>query len=1188
MKQRLFTLLFAIVACVSYALGAPTMPQISTSEQVHWYYIQFTQGGNMVTDQGDGAICKTGTIKASRAQQWKVEGDANEGYTFTNKLGRKLYVDKAVQTSNSTGFFYASTTSESLDKFAIIATPDGNGWLIAPKSNQNIYMNQYQGAGAGKKLALWNNKSDAGSALTFSEAGDAETAIKLIPYPRSLVKGEGTLDVKTLTAITYADEADKALATDFAAQLKLTAGIDLKVEAGNGTHAAGTISLSRDNTLAAEAYTLTANAEGVKITAAAHAGSFYALQTLKQLLPTAYFGKTLAANAAWQVPYVTISDQPALGYRGFMLDVARHFFDKTEVKRILDIMAFYKLNRFHWHLTDDQGWRIEIPKWPKLTEVGAVRSGSFVNAGGSSKFFDDTEYGRGCFFTIDDLKEIVAYAKERNIEIMPEIDLPGHMVAAVASYPELGCHPDQPSEVRIDGGISKDVLNIGKDEVVDFLKDVLDVVADVFPYQYIHLGGDECPTDQWQNNADCLKRVKDNGLTGVNQLQSWLVEELGLWLKEKHGKDIVVWDELLSHWNDANQVKPVVMAWNSIGKSAEAANHGFKSIIVPYQTLYLDFMQVDPNDTRTDELYQGGWGDNWVNSVPEIAEFNPLSSLSGREKFALGVQGNMWTETCNNDTQLEYQLFPRLLALAETGWLPAAEKKSTTDFLLRMQPHGAILDSLNVTYAKHYFFEKELTEAERAVAEAEDILEKSKPGAVGYADEAAHTALRNALAAAKAAPTDEAATTALTAAIATFKAAPITQPTAGKTYQIVSAATYYKQLYNGSTMYESDGQVRFHYTPQVEPEELWQFTPSGEGYVLTSYGTGHKLALGSYNANATISSTTTGTPIRIDKATVAVKDYSYIPGTVTLSAVSGYTPEAEGNVARLFGDCTGYVKSYNEPRLCYAGTWYVVEVTDFKAQLEGLVKKANRILEDGTTGSYNEPTEEALAYLKDQVVTPAQAAIEAGNVTEEAYKQFVAAYEAYLAMPRKQVYDALDEDAVYTINLVYSSWSGYYAKADASNKQVVPAQNPGEDKAFRWHIKKLGEGKAKLINLGTGLAAYVSGFAQDAKVQLGTEAQGTAWLIGYNETEDASGITIGDGTYSWYANPNAFATVLLKPQDWGAAMWTFTKVGTLTGITDATTDSDAPTTYYDLSGRKVKEPVSGIYVTNRGQKVVLK
>ncbi len=753
----------------------------------------------------------------------------------------------------------------------------------------------------------------------------ANKPLALIPYPASLtVTAEGELPLSKLTAITYPDKATKKVVADFAARLKKTSGHKLSVKATGKERKEGAITLQQVEGLAPEAYTLTVDKQGVLITATGGAGFFYAIQTLKQLLPAVFFGEVRTPGADWALPYVDIVDQPALSHRGYMLDISRHYFDKKEVKRILDLMALYKMNRFHWHLTDDQGWRVEIPEYPRLTEVGSVRAGSFVNAGMQTKFFDDTEYGRGMWYSLDDLREVVAYAKERHIEIIPEIDLPGHMVAAVASYPEFSCDPTKQYSVRIDGGISKDVLNVGKDEVVDFLKCVLGHMADVFPYNYIHVGGDECPTDQWKTNADCLARVKSEGLAGVHELQSWLVEELGVFVKEKYGKDLVVWDEVLAHWQTDNTIKPVIMAWNHIGKSRDAAEKGLKSIVVPYQTLYFDFMQVPADKADVNEVYQGGWGDGWVNDVPEIYNFNPLASLEGREDFCLGVQGNMWTETCNNVTELEYQLLPRMLALSETGWLPVSAK-NWNDFYVRMQRHDEVLDALDFVYAKHYFEPAKLTAAQKLVKKATEILTASVRGGAGYPDAAAYDALSSACEALKQAPADKAKADALQEVLTAYRKAPIVQPREGAVYKIVSASTYYKKRYAGSTLYEGKDGVRFHYTPQNTPEELWQFVKTESGYVLRNQATGHVMVLPAVGQPVQ-SGTEAGTVLRVDKATVPAAQYDYVPGAVTLSAVEGYAPTATGGVKRLFGQPTGKAEVVDDPMLCNPGTWKLVEV----------------------------------------------------------------------------------------------------------------------------------------------------------------------------------------------------------------------------------------------------------------------
>lgn len=1034
MKLRLLTLL-TLVMTVLHLNAAPVEPQVSSGNQVHWYVLKFLNQNNVLEAKGDGAEVKTAGFKGNKNQLWKIEGNATTGYTLTCKNGMKLYTT----TTAKEGKFMAGNTPNENTHFVWQATTNASyadGWVLSPKANTLVYMNQWGGAGAGKSLGLWNDIASADQPFTFVKAedllGEAENMLPLIPYPANLTRNEGTFNLKQLTAITTpaGDEAVARYAQEFATQLEKTSGIKVPV---NPTTAATSLVMTKDATLAHEAYKLTVNEAGINIAAADSTGFFYAIQTLKQLMPHAIYNRSGASTAIdWTVPCVEIADQPQLGHRGYMLDVARHFFSKTEVKRILDIMATYKMNRFHWHLTDDQGWRIDIPEYPKLAQVGAVRKGSFVNAGGSSKFFDDTEYGRGMYYTLDDLREIVAYAKNLNIEIIPEIDLPGHMVAAVAAYPEFSCDPTKKYEVRIDGGISKDVLNIGKDETIDFLKCVLGHMAEVFPYKYIHLGGDECPTDQWSHNADCLKRVKDEGLAGVNELQSWLVEKLGLYLKEKYDKDIICWDELLAHWKSDNTVKPVIMAWNHINKSKEAADKGFKSIVVPYQSLYLDMMQVPLSEVDVNEKYQGGWGDNWVNSVETVYGVNPVASLSGKEDFCLGVQGNMWTETCNDSVEVEYQLLPRMLALSETGWLPAA-KKDFASFYMRLQKNRDILDAKGLTYATHYFDEPDLTEQEAAVAEAASLLENAKPGKVGYPSQTEYDKLSSAYAPFIA---DNGATgdvAALKAAIAAYKTAAVTMPVEGKTYKLVSASTYYKAKYVGSTAYVDGSQIRFHYTPQVEPEELWQFTAKDGGYVMTNALTGKQVAMPADN-NANITLADAGTTLTIAQATVASGKYSYVAGALNIGTNGKY----------LSADCTGLVKAGTNAALCYQGTWYLEEVTDFTAQLNGLVKKANRIVAESNPGAMGEPTEEAIALLSNDLIAPATAAVAAGSVSEAAYKQYQEVYAQYLAMPRVSPISGIDESYYYYIRNAF--FDTYYAEAQADG--TIAPRTKGEGDSF--------------------------------------------------------------------------------------------------------------------------------------------
>lgn len=1172
MKLRLLTML-TLVMTVLHLNAAPVEPQVSLGDQVHWYVLKFLNQNNVLEAKGDGAEVKTAGFKGNKNQLWKIEGNATTGYTLTCKNGMKLYTT----TTAKEGKFKAGNTPNENTHFVWQATTNASyadGWVLSPKANTLVYMNQWGGAGAGKSLGLWDDKASADQPLAFVKAedllGEAENMLPLIPYPANLTRNEGTFNLKQLTAITTpaGDEAVARYAQEFATQLEKTSGIKVSV---NPTTAATSLVMTKDATLAHEAYKLTVNEAGINIAAADSTGFFYAIQTLKQLMPHAIYNRSGASTAIdWTVPCVEIADQPQLGHRGYMLDVARHFFSKTEVKRILDIMATYKMNRFHWHLTDDQGWRIDIPEYPKLAQVGAVRKGSFVNAGGSSKFFDDTEYGRGMYYTLDDLREIVAYAKNLNIEIIPEIDLPGHMVAAVAAYPEFSCDPTKKYEVRIDGGISKDVLNIGKDETIDFLKCVLGHMAEVFPYKYIHLGGDECPTDQWSKNADCLKRVKDEGLAGVNELQSWLVEKLGLYLKEKYNKDIICWDELLAHWKSDNTVKPVIMAWNHINKSKEAADKGFKSIVVPYQSLYLDMMQVPLSEVDVNEKYQGGWGDNWVNSVETVYGVNPVASLSGKEDFCLGVQGNMWTETCNDSVEVEYQLLPRMLALSETGWLPAA-KKDFASFYMRLQKNRDILDAKGLTYATHYFDEPDLTEQEAAVAEAASLLENAKPGKVGYPSQTEYDKLSTAYApfiAGNGATGDVAA---LKAAIAAYKTAAVTMPVEGKTYKLVSASTYYKAKYVGSTAYVDGSQIRFHYTPQVEPEELWQFTAKDGGYVMTNALTGKQVVMPANN-NANITLADAGTTLTIAQATVASGKYSYVAGALNIGTNGKY----------LSADCTGLVKAGTNAALCYQGTWYLEEVTDFTAQLNGLVKKANRIVAESNPGAMGEPTEEAIALLSNDLIAPATAAVAAGSVSEAAYKQYQEVYAQYLAMPRVSPISGIDESYYYYIRNAF--FDTYYAEAQADG--TIAPRTKGEGDSFLWQFVKKGD-KVSIISKLTGKPAYIDTEAEGTNLKIGSPYE---WgLNEYTCDEGKTGIQIitANGEFSWYTNPNAWKNnVILKPKTYGASIWTFEVSNVATGVHATTAPAIVPTSYYDLQGRRVSQPSHGVYVTNTGRKVI--
>jgi hexosaminidase len=430
---------------------------------------------------------------------------------------------------------------------------------------------------------------------------------------------------------------------------------------------------------------ISAGKEGVAIVAKSPAGVFYGIQTLRKALPIGKFGTV-------ELPNASINDVPLFGYRGMHLDVSRHFFDKEFVKRYIDIIALHNINTFHWHLTDDQGWRVEIKKYPKLTEIGSMRSHTVVG----KDFESSDETPHGGFYTQEDIKEVVAYAAERYITIIPEIDLPGHMLAALASYPELGCTGEQ-YEVWPRWGITEKVLCPGKDGTVQFLKDVMDEIMELFPSEYIHIGGDECPKDHWKVCPDCQARIKaeklyaKDGHTAEQRLQSWLTSEIEKYIND-HGRRIIGWDEILEGGLAPNAT---VMSWRGITGGVTAANMGHDVIMVPYSHFYFDYYQSEDRDNEP--LAIGGFI-----PVEKVYEFNPFPeevdpSLHGH---ILGVQANVWCEYIKTTDHVEYMALPRMAALCEVQWRPA-EVRDYEDFLDRMEHHLAIYDHLGYNYAKH-------------------------------------------------------------------------------------------------------------------------------------------------------------------------------------------------------------------------------------------------------------------------------------------------------------------------------------------------------------------------------------------------------------------------------------------------------------------------------------------------------
>ncbi|THU40403.1 beta-N-acetylhexosaminidase [Niastella caeni] len=427
------------------------------------------------------------------------------------------------------------------------------------------------------------------------------------------------------------------------------------------------------------AYNMEINAKGVYIGGDNATGAFYGVQTLLQLLP-------VEKSTSLPVAYLTIKDYPRFEYRGLHLDVCRHFFPVSFVKRYIDYIALHKMNYFHWHLTEDQGWRIEIRKYPNLTRTGAWRNGTII---GRYPGTGNDSIRHGGFYTQKEVKEIVDYAAKRYVTIIPEIEMPGHASAALTAYPYLGC-TGGPYQVQQTWGVFDDVFCAGNDSVFTFLQNVLDEVIPLFPAKYVHIGGDECPKESWKKCAKCQKRMADNKLKDEHELQSYFVQRMEKYINSK-GKTMIGWDEILEGGLAPNAV---VMSWRGEKGGIEAAKQNHDVIMTPGDFVYLDHSQTKKEDSVT----IGGY-----TPVKEIYGYEPLpKELNEAErKHVLGAQGNVWTEYMGNVKKVEYMIFPRVSALSEVLWSPS-EKRNWSDFENRLQTQCKRYDLWGTNYNKAF------------------------------------------------------------------------------------------------------------------------------------------------------------------------------------------------------------------------------------------------------------------------------------------------------------------------------------------------------------------------------------------------------------------------------------------------------------------------------------------------------
>ena len=538
--------------------------------------------------------------------------------------------------------------------------------------------------------------------------------LALVPAPKKATVGEGEYVLGegfTIAVGSFAEGEQAGVLADvahFIATMNSATGLGCKAATSGAD-----ITIRENTALAAEGYVLDITREGVTIEASTADGVYYAMQSLMRLLPAhVILGKQGEEGTTYVLPVARIEDEPRFAYRGFMLDVSRHFFTIEEVKKMIDLMAIYKMNVFHWHLTDDQGWRAEIKQYPKLTTIGAERRSSYdtpitrIEENGQVYWTGEgaqtnRKYGP-FYYTQEEMREVVRYAAERHIDVLPEVDMPGHFVAALHAYPEYCCHPDWAPEVWITGGVSQDVLNVANPEAVQFAKNIITELCDIFPYPYFHIGGDECPTTQWESNALCQAKLKELGKSSYRALQTEFIREINEHLATL-GKKLFCWNESITDGGaDLELMKQsgaTIMCWNPCqAGAAKAAELGLNAIITEWGSGCYYINRRQSNDYG-EPTAAGGGGDNVAatyNYVPV-----PANVSADKAKYYIGVQATFWTEHVSSNEYLEYLALPRFMCVAEAGWTPQ-EKKDWRSFVRRMTIDTEMLDLGGYVYARHW------------------------------------------------------------------------------------------------------------------------------------------------------------------------------------------------------------------------------------------------------------------------------------------------------------------------------------------------------------------------------------------------------------------------------------------------------------------------------------------------------
>ena len=513
-----------------------------------------------------------------------------------------------------------------------------------------------------------------------------DNTISIIPQPQSIVEQDGTFTITKDTRISLDNQSEEMLRVVgfLNERLRQAAGFELEVI---GKEDCENFIAFRNTAGAPESYTINAGPESLVVGYADGAGAFYAVQTLLQLLPVEIYAQERQKGIDWTVPCCSISDAPRFKYRGMHLDVCLHYFDFEFLKKYIDIMAAHKVNRFHWHLTEDQGWRLEIKKYPLLTEKGQWRKETVVGSL-KSGVYDGIPHGG--YYTQEQVKELVKYAADRYVTIIPEIELPGHALAAIACYPELSCGLEDHYETATKWGVFKQVY-CPKESTFAFLEDVFDEVFELFPSELIHIGGDECPKASWKVCPDCQALIKKLGLKDEYELQSYFVTRMEKYINSK-GRQIIGWDEILQGGLAPNAK---VMSWLGEEGGIKAAQQHHEVVMSPHQKYYLDYWQADP---YSEPLAMSG-----PTTLRTMYEYEPVPEVLTEEegKYIIGVEGCVWTEYMPTPERVEYMAWPRMCAIAETGW--TLDGKDWDGFTRRLEKHFRRLDGMDVDYCSAFF-----------------------------------------------------------------------------------------------------------------------------------------------------------------------------------------------------------------------------------------------------------------------------------------------------------------------------------------------------------------------------------------------------------------------------------------------------------------------------------------------------